>query len=62
MAYVILQPNSLTNPSGKYRVAESGEWTEHSEGRRSTYRVHGEADTYPGALEIRDRLNAGSDH
>lgn len=32
MSYVVLQPNSNSNPSDKYRVCEYGAWVEYVNG------------------------------
>ncbi|TDD97165.1 hypothetical protein [Actinomadura rubrisoli] len=56
MAFVILQPNSSTNPSDKYRVVDNADWMAFINGgtKRVAYTSH---DTYEEAEKARDRAN-----
>lgn len=57
MAFVVLQPNSLTNHSDKYRVVDHKDWAAFANKAVKTIAIAGEFDTYPEAVAERDRLN-----
>ncbi|MBT2213499.1 hypothetical protein [Actinomadura sp. NEAU-AAG7] len=57
MAYVILNPGSITNPGGKYTVTDYDKWVAHANGDRSAFPVEGEFTSYGDAVTRRDELN-----
>lgn len=58
MAYVVQQPNSLTNPSGKFRVVDFDRWKTYADGETNNLPMHSSHDTYAAAVEARDVANA----
>lgn len=56
--YLILQPHSLSNPSGEYRVVDLEQWYRFTNGETTSYRVAASAPTYLEAEAACDRLNA----
>lgn len=55
--FVTLQPNTNTNPSGKYRVVDSEDWARYVNGATNTVAFAGQFDDFDDAQELRDRLN-----
>jgi hypothetical protein len=58
--YVILYPQSNTNPSDRYRVADSGKWMDFVNGSKNSYPTAGEYKTYEEAFAIREALNGSA--
>lgn len=57
MSYVLLNPNSLTNPSDKYRVVKYQDWIRQADGVTVAMPVEFEADDRATAQQAADRLN-----
>lgn len=58
MTYVVLQPNSSTNPSDKYRVVDYARWTEHADSNLvSPLPVKSEHDNFAEAEAAAAELN-----
>lgn len=58
-AYLTQGPNSLTNPSGKYRVIRYNEFVEVKNGDRDASNLpsYGEFDSYEEAQKAATRMN-----
>lgn len=54
--YIILQPNSQTNPSDKYRVVFNDDWMRYVNGATRTYAFTA-FDTYDEAETVADEAN-----
>lgn len=56
MTFAILHPHSNTNPSDKYRVVDTANWTRFANGVAKAYAFTA-WDTYAEAERVRDEAN-----
>lgn len=54
--FVVLQPQSNTNPSDRFRVCHTNDWQAFVNGAKSAY-AFVEFDDIESALRARDRMN-----
>lgn len=59
--YVILQPNSNTNPTSQFRVVWDEDWAKYVNGAVPMLALAGSYATYEEAEEQRDKLNEQED-
>ncbi len=60
MSYIVLNPNSNTNPSAMFRVVEFEAWRAYSDREVSHLNVADEATTYAEALKKSIALNTNA--
>jgi hypothetical protein len=56
MSFVVQHPHSRTNPTDKYRVCDSGDWTAFVNGATTSY-AFTPFDTYEQAQKARNEAN-----
>jgi len=56
MSFIVQQPHSTTNPTDKYRVADSVDLMRFMNGASTSY-AYLEFDTYQEAEKVRDEMN-----
>lgn len=57
ITYMVLQPNSNTNPTDKYRVVDYDKWIDFRQGTRTRLDDVGEYRTYAEADRQRNTMN-----
>lgn len=56
--FVVIMPNSKSNPTDMYRVCDSDDWMKFHNGAAPSY-AFTEHETYPEAEDARDKANQG---